>query len=103
VIGADRTTVTAALKPLARQGLARISRDPEDRRVRRIALTAEGRARLAAALPLWTQAHDALEGELHGVDFGQMRHDLNALSASRRRAPADRADETPSRTRTDNP
>src|SRR5579864_5013375 len=84
--GADRTTVTAALKPLVRQGLARIGSDPDDGRVRRIALTAQGHARLALALPLWTAAHAALEAELDGAQPVRLRHDLNALSASRRRA-----------------
>ena len=88
VIGADRTTVTAALKPLVRAGLAKVAADSDDRRVRRIALTALGHARLAAAVPLWTQAHDALEAELEDARLGQMRHDLNALSASRRSAAA---------------
>lgn len=86
LLGADRTTITAALKPVAQQGLVRISRDPSDRRVRRIALTAEGRARLASALPLWTRAHAELEAELDGARLGEMRRDLNALAASRRRA-----------------
>src|SRR5271156_6381443 len=61
LLGADRTTLTAALKPLVRRGLAETSPDPHDSRVRRIALTAEGRARLAAALPFWTETHAALE------------------------------------------
>ena len=90
VLGADRTTVTAALKPLVRRGLAHITRDPNDRRVRRIALTAEGHARLVAAVPLWTEAHEALEAELAGADPGQLRHNLDALSAARRPAPTHR-------------
>lgn len=85
LLGADRTTLTAALKPLVRQGLARISADADDGRVRRTALTAQGRARLAAALPLWAKAHGALEAELDGAHLGRIRHDLNALSAPRRR------------------
>ena len=48
LLGADRTTLTAALKPLVRRGLAEIGADAGDSRVRRIALTAEGRARLDA-------------------------------------------------------
>src|SRR6476620_2417651 len=46
LIGADRTTLTAALKPLVRRGLAEVLVDADDSRVRRIALTDEGRARL---------------------------------------------------------
>jgi DNA-binding MarR family transcriptional regulator len=88
VIGADRTTVTAALKPLVRQGLAEISADPSDRRVRRVALTAKGHARLAAALPIWTRAHQTLEAELAGAGLGPMHEMLTALSASRSHAAA---------------
>lgn len=91
LLGADRTTITAALKPLVQQGLAEVSPDPGDRRARRIRLTAEGHARLAAALPLWTQAHAALEAELDGARLGEMRRDLNALAASRRPAPPSRS------------
>jgi DNA-binding MarR family transcriptional regulator len=88
LLGADRTTLTAALKPLVRRGLATVGADPDDGRVRRIALTAEGRARLAAALPLWTDAHQALKTALGGADLDRMRQDLNALSAPGRSAPA---------------
>ena len=89
VIGADRTTVAAALKPLVRQGLVKVDADSGDRRVRRIALTADGHSRLAIALQLWIEAHGALEGELDGAQVGRMRQDLWALSAVRRSAPAD--------------
>ena len=82
LLGADRTTLTAALKPLARRRLAKIGADADDGRVRRVALTAEGKARLAAALPLWTRAHHALEAELEGVDATRLRRDLKSLSAA---------------------
>src|SRR5665213_1227912 len=81
LLGADRTTLTAALKPLVRRGLALISADAGDSRVRRIALTADGRAALAAALPLWTRTHAALEAELGQADPERLRRDLLALSA----------------------
>jgi len=90
VIGADRTTVTAALKPLVRQGFAEVSFDADDRRVRRVALTAKGHARLAAALPIWTRAHRALEAELAGAPLGAMHEMLSALSASRPTAATDK-------------
>jgi DNA-binding MarR family transcriptional regulator len=60
----DRSTVTANLKPLERQGLVRIEADPEDRRGRRIALTDAGLALLAAATPIWTREHAAIEATL---------------------------------------
>ncbi len=83
LLGADRTTLTAALKPMARRGLAEVAVDAEDRRVRRIALTAEGRARLADALPFWTEAHAALEAELAASDPARLRRDLATLSSPR--------------------
>lgn len=87
LLGADRTTLTAALKPLVRRGFARVHTDAGDGRVRRIALTAQGHARLAAALPFWTRTHDALEAELEGADAMRLRRDLRSLSAPRPGAP----------------
>jgi DNA-binding MarR family transcriptional regulator len=83
LIGADRTPLTAALKPLVRRGMAEVLVDEADSRVRRIALTDEGRARLAQALPLWIHAHAELETGLSNP--GDLRVGLNALA----RPPAD--------------
>ncbi len=81
LLGADRTTLTAALKPLERDGLSRTQVDPTDLRARRIALTPAGHARLAAALPLWTAQHACLEAELEAEQPAQLRRGLNALAA----------------------
>src|SRR4051812_25350617 len=43
LLAMDRTTLTAALKPLERRGLVAVAPDPEDRRSRRMTLTAAGR------------------------------------------------------------
>src|SRR3984885_5393649 len=43
LLAMDRTTLTAALKPLERRGLVKVSTDPADRRGRLLALTPEGR------------------------------------------------------------
>jgi len=82
LLGADRTTLTAAFKPLVRQGLVEVQPDAEDARIRRPALTPLGQARLAAALPLWTEAHAVLEQELIETDPAQLRRGLNSLSAT---------------------
>jgi DNA-binding MarR family transcriptional regulator len=87
LLGADRTTLTAALKPLVRRGLAEIASDPSDSRVHRISLTAAGRTSLAAALPLWIRAHTVLETAL-GADPARLRRDLRALSAAVHDGPA---------------
>lgn len=55
VLAMDRTTLTANLKPLERRGLVESRVDPDDRRGRRLALTAAGRETLCAALPLWVR------------------------------------------------
>jgi DNA-binding MarR family transcriptional regulator len=81
LIGMDRTTLTAALKPLIRGGLVEASPDPKDSRVRRVALTAAGGERLAAALAIWTKVHGALEAELPPREPDALRRGLLALSA----------------------
>jgi DNA-binding MarR family transcriptional regulator len=64
LLAMDRTTLTAALKPLERDGLVAISRDPEDRRNRLLLLTEKGREVLFAAVPIWRDLHAALEAGL---------------------------------------
>ncbi len=76
----DRTTLTAALKPLERRGLISVSVDPVDRRGRRLKLTAKGRGLLAKALPVWKEAHRRLELEC-GVGSG-LRAELDRLTRS---------------------
>lgn len=60
----DRTTLTAALKPLLRRKLVRIAADPGDRRSRLLALAPGGKKLLARAVPLWRAHHALLEKEL---------------------------------------
>ena len=83
LLGADRTTLTAALKPLVRRALAKIRADALDGRIRRIALTDKGRACLVAALPIWIREHGRLEAELEGGDPARLRGDLRSLSGPR--------------------
>ena len=79
LLAMDRTTLTAALKPLERRGLLKIGVDPDDRRSRRLELTAAGHAVLIAALPVWRREHGALDRELaDGPD--RLRADLRALT-----------------------
>jgi DNA-binding MarR family transcriptional regulator len=81
LLGADRTTLTAALKPLQRNGLVAVEPDPEDRRGRRISLTPTGQALLAKAVPIWTEGHAALEAELGDPDA--LRRGLSEVAALR--------------------
>ncbi len=78
LLGMDRTTLTAALKPLERRGLLDILPDPKDRRSRRIRLTADGQALLHQAMPIWTREHAALDGGLE--DSASLRRALRSLA-----------------------
>ena len=61
LLAMDRTTLTAALKPLARRGLVNVTIDPADRRSRRLRLTPAGHRLLAAAQPIWEREHAAID------------------------------------------
>ncbi|WP_367575469.1 MarR family winged helix-turn-helix transcriptional regulator [Tistlia consotensis] len=80
LLAMDRTTLTAALKPLQRRGLVSVTVDPGDRRSRRMSLTPAGSALLARAVPIWRSTHAEVEGRLAGGDADRLRADLIALS-----------------------
>jgi DNA-binding MarR family transcriptional regulator len=80
LLGMDRTTLTANLKPLERRGLMTVTVDAADRRGRRMALTPAGRALLAAAVPLWERTQAATERLIPGADPDGLRAELRALS-----------------------
>jgi DNA-binding MarR family transcriptional regulator len=79
LLAMDRTTLTAALKPLARRGLVRVIADKEDRRSRRIALTPAGEALLARAVPIWERAHARLDALLGARGAASLRTNLQKL------------------------
>src|ERR1700749_4561518 len=62
LLAMDRTTLTAALKPLERRGLVSIVHDRNDRRSRVLILTAKGRELVARAVPVWEKVHSEIEG-----------------------------------------
>jgi DNA-binding MarR family transcriptional regulator len=80
LLAMDRTTLTANLKPLERRGLVTVRVDDVDRRTRRLILTPAGRAVLDAALPIWREAHAAVESLVGMSDPDRLRADLRALS-----------------------
>jgi DNA-binding MarR family transcriptional regulator len=80
VLAMDRTTLTAALKPLLRRGLVSVTVDADDRRSRRLALTAAGRALLARALPVWRRTHAEIDRLLPRRGPDRLRRDLRALT-----------------------
>lgn len=80
LLGVDRTTLTANLKPLERRGLVTVTIDAADKRNRLMSLTPAGRALLVAAVPVWRRTHAAIERRLVGADPDALRADLQALS-----------------------
>jgi DNA-binding MarR family transcriptional regulator len=60
----DPTTVTRNLRPLQRRGLVALAADPNDRRARRLHLTADGRAAFTDAKPGWSNAQREIEAAL---------------------------------------
>ena len=73
-------TLTAALKPLERRGLIKITTDRDDHRARLLELTRQGRKLLARAVPVWTSTHAAVEAGLGAGEPNRLRKNLRALS-----------------------
>jgi DNA-binding MarR family transcriptional regulator len=80
LLAMDRTTLTAALKPLERRGLVKVSPDPSDRRSRILILTAKGKSLLAHAVPVWQHTHDDVGQLIPTLDPEKLRRTLRALS-----------------------
>jgi DNA-binding MarR family transcriptional regulator len=83
LLAMDRTTLTAALKPLERRGLVTVAADPEDRRSRFVALTPKGMTLLARAVPIWQRTHQEVEGLLPDGDPNRLRSNLQVLSVDK--------------------
>ena len=64
LLAMDRTTLTAALKPLQKNALVEIIADTSDRRSRLLLLTPKGSDLLAKAVPVWREIHAELENSL---------------------------------------
>ncbi|MBD3845190.1 winged helix-turn-helix transcriptional regulator [Bosea sp. SSUT16] len=77
LLAMDRTTLTAALKPLERRGLVSIAADPRDRRSRRLSLTPAGLELLAAAVPIWQRTHEIVDTQLN--DPPRFRRELGRI------------------------
>jgi DNA-binding MarR family transcriptional regulator len=80
LLAMDRTTLTAALKPLERRGLVEVTADPADKRSRLLSLTPAGRSSLSSAVPIWERTHASLEAALEAGESERLRTSLRALS-----------------------
>lgn len=77
-LGMDRTTLTRNLSPLMDAGLLETGRG-KDARQRVIALTDEGRGRLAAAKPLWQRAQSVIDTMLGESGIQRLHSELDRL------------------------
>ena len=80
LLAMDRTTLTAALKPLEHRGLVAVEIDPDDKRRRRIRLTRKGHAALLRALPKWRKAHAGIERARPDINMNRLRSWLRSLA-----------------------
>ena len=80
LLAMDRTTLTAALKPLERRELVTVTTDSADRRSRLIALTPKGMRLLTRAVPIWERTHQEIEGLLPDGDPDRLRSNLRVLA-----------------------
>src|ERR1700739_960989 len=79
VLVMHRGALTHNLKPLQRDGLVKISVDPQDRRNRLIALTAHGRTKLAESDALWARAQRRFEASFGVAKSASLRKALEYL------------------------
>jgi DNA-binding MarR family transcriptional regulator len=80
LLAMDRTTLTAAVKPLERRGLLKVTADGSDRRVHRLKLTPEGMTLLASAVPVWERTSAEVEALLPDCNPAALRANLRAIS-----------------------
>jgi DNA-binding MarR family transcriptional regulator len=76
----DRTTLTAALKPLERRALVSIRLDDHDRRARIVNLTDKGTKLLADGVPLWRIVQRRINREMGTAGLPVFRAQLALLS-----------------------
>lgn len=82
LLAMDRTTLTAALKPLERRGLVQVMPDPSDRRSRILKITDKGGELLARAVSVWESTHREVEKLIPAGDPDTLRLNLSALSGT---------------------
>jgi DNA-binding MarR family transcriptional regulator len=78
-LGMDRTTVTAALKPLQRRGLVSVEVSKSDPRGRDATITKRGASLLEKAIPIWEELQLQIANDVELSDVARLREDLVAL------------------------
>lgn len=86
----DRSTLSRNLAPLVAQGWVSMSIGA-DPRCRSISVTAAGRRKLKAALPLWRRAQCEIEAILGAADVGALHRNIERALAALHLPPGKRA------------
>jgi len=76
----DRSTLGHLLRPLQARGLVRIDVSKEDRRGRKLVLTAAGKALVAKARPLWAKAQARFETQMGSAEAADLRGVLKRVA-----------------------
>lgn len=79
----ERTTLTRNLRLLEEKGLVH-SAPGQDRREHAVSITEEGSAALAAALPYWRNAQEAMAGRLGQENMAKVLGELRRLATAAR-------------------
>lgn len=77
----ERTTLTRNAQVLERDGLVTLEAG-DDARAKTVRVTAKGKARLKAALPLWVEAQEHVLRAFGSQRWGALRTELDAMGAS---------------------
>jgi DNA-binding MarR family transcriptional regulator len=76
----DLSALGHTLKPLIRDGLVETFADTQDRRVKRVRLTAAGSEKLDIALKLWTVAQQHVEELMGKEQAARLRETLDTIA-----------------------
>ncbi len=76
----DRTALTHTLKPLERDGLVALKLDPDDKRARRVHVTAKGAKRHEAARALWRKAQQKFTQSVGADETAALRALLRVVA-----------------------
>ncbi|MEH2478154.1 DNA-binding MarR family transcriptional regulator [Nitrobacteraceae bacterium AZCC 2146] len=77
----DLSALSHTLKPLVRDGLVKLDPDVDDRRVKRVLLTTQGRHKLAEAMRLWRTAQDGFEAAFGRKKAAELRKVLSFVAS----------------------
>ena len=78
ILGLERTTLSRNLSVLVKEGLIEVAN--LDSRTRHIVLASAGKARLQAALPVWSRAQQRLQQKLGREKWRNLQEDLTRLA-----------------------